>query len=85
MNIDSRVFLITGGASGLGAATVRMLVAAGGRVAIADLNRAAGEALAAELGLAARFIATDVADEASGPYLNGEVIRLDGAIRIGAK
>ena len=85
MNIDSRVFLITGGASGLGAATVRMLVAAGGRVAIADLNRAAGEALAAELGEATQFVFTDVADEASDPYLNGEVIRLDGAIRMGAK
>ena len=66
MNIDDQVFLVTGGASGLGAATVRMLVADGGRVAIADMNREAGEALAAELGPAARFILTDVADEASG-------------------
>ena len=66
MNIDSHVFLVTGGASGLGAATARMLVAAGGRVAIADLNREAGEALAAELGEATQFVFTDVADEASG-------------------
>lgn len=66
MNIDDQVFLVTGGASGLGAATARMLVASGGRVAIADMNREAGEALAAELGPAARFILTDVADEASG-------------------
>ena len=66
MNINHHAFLVTGGASGLGAATVRMLVAAGGRVAIADTNREAGEALAAELGSAARFIVTDVADEASG-------------------
>ncbi|HPE72168.1 MAG TPA: 3-hydroxyacyl-CoA dehydrogenase [Candidatus Competibacter sp.] len=66
MNIDDQVFLVTGGASGLGAATARMLVANGGRVAIADMNREAGEALAAELGPAARFILTDVADEASG-------------------
>ena len=66
MEIDHRVFLVTGGASGLGAATARMLVAAGSQVTIADLNREAGEALAAELGVAARFIATDVADEASG-------------------
>ena len=66
MNIDNHVFLVTGGASGLGAATARMLVAAGGRVAIADLNREAGEALAAELGPAVRFVVTDVADEASG-------------------
>ena len=66
MNIDNHVFLVTGGASGLGAATARMLVAGGGRVAIADLNREAGEALAAELGSAVRFVVTDVADEASG-------------------
>lgn len=66
MNIDHHAFLVTGGASGLGAATARMLVAGGGRVAIADLNREAGETLAAELGPTARFIATDVADEASG-------------------
>ncbi len=66
MNIDNHVFLVTGGASGLGAATARMLVAGGGRVAIADMNREAGEALVAELGPTARFILTDVADEASG-------------------
>jgi len=66
VNIDCRVFLVTGGASGLGAATARMLVAGGGSVAIADVNREAGEALAAELGPATRFICTDVAEEVSG-------------------
>jgi len=66
MNTDSRVFLVTGGASGLGAATARMLIAGGGRVTIADVNREAGEALAAELGQAARFVVTDVTDETSG-------------------
>ncbi len=66
MNIEKRVVLVTGGASGLGAATARMLVGAGGQVAIADMNREAGAALAAELGAAARFIFVDVADEASG-------------------
>jgi NAD(P)-dependent dehydrogenase (short-subunit alcohol dehydrogenase family) len=60
MNIDHRVFLITGGASGLGAASARMLVAAGGQVMIADLNRDAGEALVAELGSVARFMVTDM-------------------------
>ncbi|MGB2681712.1 MAG: SDR family NAD(P)-dependent oxidoreductase, partial [Candidatus Competibacter sp.] len=66
MNIDHRVFLITGGASGLGAASARMLAAAGGQVMIADLNRDAGEAFVAELGSVGRFVVTDVADEASG-------------------
>ena len=66
MNIDHRVFLVAGGASGLGAASARMLAAAGGQVMIADLNRDAGEAFVAELGSVARFVVTDVADEASG-------------------
>lgn len=65
MMIENHTFLVTGGASGLGAATVRMLANAGGNVVIADLNEAAGKALAAELGAKVRFAATDVADEAS--------------------
>lgn len=65
MKIDNSVFLVTGGASGLGAATARMVIEGGGRVVIADLNTEAGQALAAELGEAARFVRTDVTDEAS--------------------
>lgn len=65
MQIENSVFLVTGGASGLGAATARMLVAAGAKVVIADLNAAAGAALADTLGPAARCVATDVTDAAS--------------------
>ncbi len=65
MIVAGHVFLITGGGSGLGAACVRRLVAAEGRVLIADLNVAAGEALAAELGDRARFVQTDVTDAAA--------------------
>ena len=65
MQIAEHVFIVTGGASGLGAATARMVAAAGGRVVIADVNRAAGAALALELGAAARFVAADITDEAS--------------------
>lgn len=64
MQIADRGFIVTGGASGLGAATVRRLAAAGGKVVIADLNEAAGNALAAELGARARFARVDVCDEA---------------------
>ena len=64
MQIKNSVFLITGGASGLGAATARMAVEAGGRVVLADMQLEAGEALAKSLGAAARFIRTDVAAEA---------------------
>lgn len=64
MQIDSRVFLVTGGGSGLGAAVARRLTGDGGRVVLVDVNAAAGEAIAAELGDAARFIRTDVTSEA---------------------
>lgn len=65
MQVKDSVFIITGGASGLGAATGRLLVSLGARVILADLNKAAGDALAAELGANARFVSTNVADEAS--------------------
>jgi NAD(P)-dependent dehydrogenase (short-subunit alcohol dehydrogenase family) len=65
MQIANRTFLVTGGASGLGAACARRLVAAEARVVIADLNREHGEVLAAELGERVAFVETDVTDEAS--------------------
>src|SRR5690349_19163930 len=66
MQIRDSVFLITGGASGLGAATARMLVEGGGKVLLADLQEDKGAALAKELERSARFAPTDVTDEASG-------------------
>ncbi|AOR68919.1 3-hydroxy-2-methylbutyryl-CoA dehydrogenase [Burkholderia stabilis] len=62
MDIRGNVFLITGGASGLGAGTARMLAQAGGKVVLADLNEAAGTALATELG--GVFVRCDVSTEA---------------------
>ncbi|HEX4871585.1 MAG TPA: SDR family NAD(P)-dependent oxidoreductase [Nevskiaceae bacterium] len=64
MDIRNTVWLVSGGASGLGEATVRHAVALGGRAVIADLNESAGQALAAALGESARFIRCDVCDEA---------------------
>ncbi len=61
--VEGKVALVTGGASGLGAASVRMLVREGARVAITDLNEAGGQALAKELGEAARFWRLDVTRE----------------------
>jgi len=61
---DTRA-IITGGASGLGQAVAECLVAAGGRVALLDVNAAAGVALAARLGERASFIETDVTAEAA--------------------
>jgi NAD(P)-dependent dehydrogenase (short-subunit alcohol dehydrogenase family) len=64
MQIKNSVFLITGGASGLGAATARMAAENGGKVVIADLQVEAGEKLAKELG--GRFAKCDVTSEADG-------------------
>lgn len=66
MDINEHVFLVTGGASGLGEATVRALVHRGGRVVIADLQDDAGARLADELGGAAHFVRCDVTREADG-------------------
>ncbi len=64
MEIRNNVFIITGGASGLGAATARMIVEGGGKVVLADVQVEAGEALAAELG--GKFLKCDVTSEADG-------------------
>ncbi len=65
MKIDGSVFLVTGGASGLGAACVRHFAAGGGKVVIADVQDELGGKLAKELGAAVRFAHTDVTDEGS--------------------
>ncbi|MBL7212328.1 MAG: SDR family oxidoreductase [Desulfobacteraceae bacterium] len=63
MDIGNSAAIITGGASGLGEATARALVAKGGRVALIDLDRERGENLVAELGDAAVFCPGDVSNE----------------------
>ncbi len=63
MRVEGSTFLITGGASGLGAGTARLLTQAGGNVVLADMNADAGGRMASELGERARFASTDVTDE----------------------
>ncbi|MDE2572039.1 MAG: SDR family NAD(P)-dependent oxidoreductase [bacterium] len=65
MRVDGMSAIVTGGASGLGAATARKLHAQGARVVIADVNVEAGESVAKELGQRAIFQRTDVADAAA--------------------
>lgn len=62
MQVKDHVFLISGGASGLGAATARLLASDGGKIVIADLNADAGGKLAEELGANATFVECDVTD-----------------------
>ncbi len=64
MQITGSTFLVSGGSSGLGAACIRALAAAGGNVVISDVNRDAGEKLVQEIGSRARFALADVTDEA---------------------
>lgn len=65
MDIQETKAIVTGGASGLGEATVRALVKDGAKVAIFDMNPERGQALASELGDAALFRCVDVSDETS--------------------
>ena len=60
MKIQGKSALVSGGASGLGAATVRMLAVNGAKVVIADVNEITGKKLAEELGTAVTFVKTDV-------------------------
>ena len=64
MQIQDRVFIVTGGASGLGEGTARMLAANGGKVVIADMNAERGEAVAREIG--GVYLRCDVSSEADG-------------------
>jgi len=63
MQLQNQGVLITGGASGLGAACSRLFVQAGARVVIADFNSETGTALAKELGDSVRFVKTNVVEE----------------------
>lgn len=69
--LENRTVVITGASSGIGAATARKVVAAGGNVVIADLQDERGEALAAELGDAAVYVHADVTRESD----------IEGAVR----
>ncbi len=66
MDIKDQAFVVTGGASGLGAATAQMLARHGGRVVVADVNVEAGQAFAASLDGNAVFVRCDVTSEADG-------------------
>lgn len=66
MDVKGNVVIVTGGASGLGGATSKRIVGAGGKVVIVDVNAQAGEAFAKELGANAQFVKCDVTSEADG-------------------
>lgn len=75
MQIQDHVFIVTGGASGLGAATARMLAGNGATVVIADVQEDAGQALATELN--GTFVRCDVTQEADAKAV------VDAAVALG--
>ena len=74
MQIKDKVFIVTGGASGLGEGTARMLAAEGGKVVIADMQVDKGEAVAKDIGAA--FVKCDVSSEADGQAVVAKAVSL---------
>ena len=74
MDIAGKVFIVTGGASGLGEGTARMLASKGGKVVIADMQAEKGETVAREIGGA--FVKCDVTSEADGQAVVAKALSL---------
>lgn len=97
MDINGASAVVTGGASGIGAATARQLAAKGARVVVADLQAEKGEAseaFKAKLGESVLFphrlgkpdeLASMVLELLTNSYMNAEVVRVDGGIRMPPK
>ena len=82
MDLKNKGVLVSGGASGLGAACVRLLTEAGAKVVVADLNAEVGQALAHEIGGDTRFVSTNVTDEESVKAAVGAVVEAFGGIYV---
>jgi 3alpha(or 20beta)-hydroxysteroid dehydrogenase len=80
--LDKKVAIVTGGAQGQGAGIVRAFVAEGAKVAIADVAKEPGQALADELGPDAHFVHHDVSDEASWASLVEDANQRWGAVNV---
>jgi NAD(P)-dependent dehydrogenase (short-subunit alcohol dehydrogenase family) len=80
MRLDGKTVLVTGGASGLGGATVEAVVQAGGNAVILDVNDTAGSALASKLGNRVRFVKTDVTSDADVQRAVDTAVHTFGAV-----
>jgi NAD(P)-dependent dehydrogenase (short-subunit alcohol dehydrogenase family) len=81
MEVNGNTFLVSGGASGLGEATARLLAKSGANVVIADINKEKGEALAGAIGSKARFVETNAADEESVKSAVSAAVSTFGSLR----
>lgn len=82
MNIQGKVAVVTGGASGLGAATASYFVAEGAQVVLVDMNAEQGQAMQAQLGSKARFAQLDVTNETQVEAFFQELAHIEGRIDI---
>ena len=82
MDVNGTVAIVTGGASGLGEATVRTLLGNGAKATILDVDEARGNALADELGNAALFCNTDITDEESVQNALNKTLETFGSIQV---
>jgi NAD(P)-dependent dehydrogenase (short-subunit alcohol dehydrogenase family) len=80
MQLAGRTVIVTGGASGLGAATAELIVASGGFAVLADINEQTGAATADRLGHHACFVRTDVASDTDMQSAVDTALRLFGAV-----
>ena len=80
MQIKNSIFLVTGGASGLGAATARLAAANGAKVVIADLQAELGEKLAKEIG--GKYCKCDVTSEADGKAAVAATVQSFGGLQV---
>jgi NAD(P)-dependent dehydrogenase (short-subunit alcohol dehydrogenase family) len=82
MQLKDSVFLITGGASGLGAATARIAIDNGAKVVIADLQAELGQKLAESFGANARYLKTDVTSEADAKAAVELAVKSFGGLQV---
>jgi NAD(P)-dependent dehydrogenase (short-subunit alcohol dehydrogenase family) len=80
LRVENSTFFVTGGGSGLGAATALLLAENGAQVVLADVDEESGEQMASQIGNGAKFIRTDVTDEASVQDALDSVVETFGSL-----